>query len=179
MTRRTSSSEVSPGTNLEQAIFVERMKASFTRELLDRALILTSPANRVADVVIDYQQFGYRRPAAVTGIAAGLAADRLPAVRQFDLPDCLPDRHLELAVRRVRLSLCGREQAGTKLSDQPLRHHSRDRRGEKVALQPDIDQARNGGDGAVGVQGREHQMAGQAPPGSRCAQFRGREFRRS
>ena len=72
------------GTNLQEAIFVERVKACFTRELLDRALVLASSSNRVADVVVDDKQFGYRRPAAITGIAARLAANRLPAVRKID-----------------------------------------------------------------------------------------------
>ena len=55
-----------------------------------------------------------------------------------------------------------RSRAGrAKLSDQTLRHHARDRRGEQIAFQPDVDQARDRGNRAVGVQGREHQMAGQ------------------
>ena len=148
-----------PGTNLEEPVFVERMKASSTSELFHRALILTSPANRVADVIVDYKEFGYRRPTAVTGIATGLAADRLPAVRKI-YRRIAGLSHLELAVQSVAVAMRPRT-GGTKLSDQPLRHDSGDRRSKQVALQPDIDQARNGSYGGVCVQGRKYQMASQ------------------
>src|SRR5258705_13754236 len=85
------------GPNLHEAILVECVKACFTRDLLDRTLILTSSSNRFADGVVDDQQFRYRRAAAIAGVAARITANRLPAVlRIYSRFACF--RHLQLAL---------------------------------------------------------------------------------
>src|SRR5258707_8167483 len=66
------------GPNLHEAILVECVKACFARDLLDRALILASSSDRFADGVVDDPQLRYRRAAAIAGVAARLAANRLP-----------------------------------------------------------------------------------------------------
>jgi hypothetical protein len=137
---------------LAQPVVIHRDHAGFGRRLLNllrrRALMHQHPQR-----VGERQEFEHRDTAEIAAAEAVLAA--LCAVEQG-----LIHRRIKTDLaRQCRQHAIGLAAMWAELAHQPLRQHAVHRRGHEIILDTHIEEPRHRRGGAVGMQGREHEMA--------------------
>ena len=157
MTRKTSGTVVSPGAAFRDRVRQHRGHAAGHRRGIDDMRIRLRP-DQLANLVGHFEDLEHAVAAAIAGAAAALAA--------AGLVNRLAGRKADHGKARILVDVGCRQPvrhlaAIAQHPHQPLRDHRAQRRLQEKAFDAEIDQPRHGGGRGLGVQRRQHEMAGQ------------------